>query len=228
MYDQKAPFPASEITRDPTLRVEPTSEYTQTIFYQNKTTPLPPYTTQMRYTFFPRCIQYYRNHTTLFKTFLPSQNKKKNLISQVSRKTEGKSGLEKHFSFRNKNKTTPYSTNTTHLWTPPTPSMVIGLQISMIGHKYPTLRAKGPVEWVTSEETNWTFKYTHRGSMLDPKAEISVVFFDENRRTYKYIHTHQPNPPRIQTGKYGNINVATLNCKGLTNKTKRNDFSVFS
>ena len=194
-YNQKAPPPASETTQKTSLRAEPISEYTQTNFYSNETTPLPPHTTPMRYTFFPTCIEYYRNHTTLFNSLLPSQNKKKNLISQVSRKTEGKSGLEKHFSFRNKNKTTPYSTNTTHLWTPPTPSKVIGLQTSTIGHIHPTRRAKGPVELVASEETNWTFKYTHRGSMLDPKAEISVVFFDENRRTYKYINTHQPNPP---------------------------------
>ena len=195
MYDQKAPFPASEITRDPSLRVEPTSEYTQTIFNQNKTTPLPPNTTQMIYTFSPTYIQYYRNHTTLLKTFSSGQNKEKNLISQVSRKTEGKSGLEKYFSFRNKNKTTPYSTNTTHLWTPPTPSKVIGLQISMIGHIYPTRRAKGPVELVASEETNWTFKFTHQGSMVDPKAEFSVVLFDENKRTYNTYTPINPTPP---------------------------------
>ena len=194
-YNQKAPSPASETTREPSLRVEPISEYTQTNFYPNETTPLPPYTTQMRYTFFPTCIEYYRNHTTLFKSFLPSQNKKKNLISQVSRKTEGKSGLEKHFSFRNKNKTTPYSTNTTHLWTPPTPSKVIGLQISTIGHIHPTRRAKGPVELVASEETNWTFKFTHQGAMVDPKAEFSVVLFDENRRTYNTYTPINPTPP---------------------------------
>ena len=39
MYNQKAPSPASEITREPSLRVEPISEYTQTNSYPNKTTP---------------------------------------------------------------------------------------------------------------------------------------------------------------------------------------------